>query len=130
MKSTILAPVETTIDRVTPLYDYLLVRRLHDEEHTGLIVPSDMTLAKSGKWVKKGDHGPRRGEVVAAGRGDKVISLQHGTWPTGAWEDREPMDVKVGDIILYPRFEANHVQIGGEALTFVHEGDVMAVLDE
>lgn len=115
MKSTLLAPVSVTLDRITPLYDYLLVRRLHDEP--GLIALPERQVADSGKWVKKDDHGPRRGEVVAAGRGDKIRY------------DRAPMDVNVGDVIIYPRFEANHVNIGGEEYTFVHEGDVMAVLD-
>lgn len=137
MKSPNFAPVAAPIDQITPLYDYLLVRRLRDHEQAGLIVESEMVKAPNGRWVKKPDHGPRRGVVVAAGRGDKVLFDDrcgdpdcdcHGDLDA-TWTERVPMDVKIGDTILYPRFEANHVIIGDEQLTFVHEADVMAVFE-
>ena len=135
------ANIDVTVDQVTPLYDNLLVRRI-DESHDGLVLPSDFTVAKDGSWVKTPDHGPRKGIVVAMGRGDirtKGWYVEHaavnmtgeavyGILPH-ALMDRKPMDVKVGDTIIYPRFESSHVLIGGEMMTFVHEADVMAVLE-
>ena len=131
------ANIDVTVDQVTPLYDNLLVRRI-DESHDGLVLPSDFTVAADGSWVKTPDHGPRKGVVVAMGRGDKVafdlpdpppfeiIGVRlDGQYALG----RMPMDVKVGDTIIYPRFESSHALIGGEMYTFVHEADVMAVLE-
>ncbi len=130
--------VAVSIEQVTPLYDLLLVRRLHDQEYTGLIIPPGVQQTKDGRWVKTADTGPRRGEVVAMGRGDvckkcATPNRSAGRFDmacSGCWDTaRLRMAVEIGDVILYPRFEANHIMIGGEQLTFVHEADVMAVLD-
>lgn len=133
------ASVDVTVDQVTPLYDNLLVRRLDWDETPSLIVSPDLQQTLDGRWVRKPDTGPRRGVVVAAGRGDKLKWDQMWQSPQMAREGVEPvkvnldirlpMSVKVGDVIIYPRFESSHVVIGGERYTFVHEADVMAVLE-
>ena len=122
------ANVDVTVDQVTPLYDNLLVRRI-DESHDGLVLPSDFTVAKDGSWVKTPDHGPRKGVVVAMGRGDKIGRPVFRGCKNGWTQKRLEMDVRIGDTIIYPRFESSHVLIGGEMYTFVREGDVMAVLE-
>jgi co-chaperonin GroES (HSP10) len=115
-----------SVDEITPLHDNLLVRRLEEEEVTGLIIPPGVTQTADGRWVRKTDSGPRRGVVVRAGRGDKHVKggKTHDGWA------RHDMAVRIGDVILYPRFESSHVMVQGEVFTFVHEGDVMAVLDK
>ena len=117
------ANIDVRVDQVTPLYDNLLVRRI-DESHDGLVLPSDFTVAADGSWVKTPDHGPRKGVVVAAGKGDKP----RGGHTFDGWA-RVGMDVRIGDTIIYPRFESSHALIGSEMYTFVHEADVMAVLE-
>ena len=109
-----------------PLYDNLLVRRIYDAPPTcsQFSIPGvHQTL--DGRWLKNSRRkGPAQGEVVVAvGKGDKYLHKNVRTM------DRIPMDVRVGDTIIYPRFESSHVQIGGEMLTFVHEADVMAVIE-
>lgn len=135
--ATYQASIDTAIEQITPLYDWLLVRRLHEEEYAGLVISSDMVMTPGGKWVKKSDSGPRRGEVVRMGRGDKRMvddpgwstDPEHPPYDAGMVEERIPMAVREGDVIIYPRFESTHVVVQGEQLTFVREGDVMAVLD-
>lgn len=112
------ANLDIRVESVTPLYDNLLVRRLHDEEARGMLFLPDMQQTADGRWVRKTDSGPRKGVVVRAGRGDKTKA-----------GGRKPMAVGEGDVIIYPRFESSHVVIGGEPYTFVHEADVMAVVD-
>lgn len=130
------ADVEGPPERITPLYDNLLVRRLDDDEYKGLLVLPNLQKTLDGRWVRKSDEGPRRGVVVAAGRGDKISHdclKQHPfvchfsdlQYP----DERKDMAVQVGDVIIYPRFESSHVKIDGVQHTFVHEADVMAVIE-
>lgn len=114
-----------SVDEITPLHDNLLVRRLEEEEITGLIIPPGVVQTADGRWIRKTDAGPRRGVVVRAGRGDRPRKGRtHDGWA------RHWMEVRTGDVILYPRFESSHVMVRGESYTFVHEGDVMAVLEK
>ena len=120
------------------------MRRIYDAPTSPILDPGvHQTL--DGRWLKNSDEGPRKGVVVAAGKGDK----RHGyltaelkrtklTYTPNGWyeeregvfgEDRIPMDVRVGDTIIYPRFESSHVKIGEGFYTFVHEADVMAVIE-
>lgn len=115
----ILTNVDYRPEQVTPLYDRLLVRRIKDDDSVPIIDPK-VVVAKSGEWRTKADTGPRRGVVVAAGLGDKSKKHHH---------KRILMDVKVGDTIIYPRFESTHVMLDGQEYTFVNESDVMAVLE-
>lgn len=114
---------------VTPLYDNLLVRRLFDAP-TSAIVDPGMHQTVDGRWLKNSDEGPRKGVILAMGAGDKHRA---GPFQIGKHEAdveyRAAMDVRVGDTIIYPRFESSHVKIGDEMLTFVREADVMAVIE-
>ncbi len=127
--------ISVTPDQITPLYDWLLVRQLAEDRYVGLVVPSAYVQGRGGQWIKKAHSGPRRGEVLAVGRGEKRIEdlcfpMGHSVGRFRDCSVRLPLAVGVGDVILYPRFESSHVVINGEQLTFVREGDVMAVLDE
>lgn len=117
------ATVDIRPEDVTPLYDNLLVRRIY-EAPSSVILDPGVHQTLDGRWLKNSDEGPRKGVVVAVGKGDKP-KHKH-VWTM----DRLPMAVGVGDTIIYPRFESSHVKIGEEFFTFVHEADVMAVIDE
>lgn len=92
---------------IRPLQDRIIVKRLEEEEKTagGIIIP-DAAKEK-----------PMQGEVVAAGKG-KVA------------EDGKvnPLDVKVGDKILFGKYAGTEVKLDGEDYLIMREDDVLGVL--
>ncbi len=92
-----------------PLHDRVLVRRLEGEEKTagGIIIP-DTAKEK-----------PMEGEVVAVGPGARS-------------EDGKlhPLDVKVGDRILFGKWSGTEVKIDGEELLIMKESDIMGVIEK
>ncbi len=95
--------------RFRPLHDRVLVRRIEEEEKTkgGIIIP-DTAKEK-----------PQQGEVVAVGPGART-------------EDGKliPMDVKVGDKILFGKWAGTEVKIEGEEYLILKESDILGVLEE
>ena len=92
---------------VRPLHDRLIVRRLEEREQKigGIIIP-DTAKEK-----------PQRGTVIAAGNG-KVND--DGT--------RVPLDVKVGDVILFGKYTSPEVKLNGEEYLIMREDEVLAVI--
>jgi len=92
--------------KVGPLADRVVVRSLEDAEQTrgGLFIP-DSAKEK-----------PQQGEILAVGPG----RFDEGK--------RVPMDVKVGDKVLYGKYSGTEVTIDGEPLLILRESDVFAVL--
>ncbi|HEX7927678.1 MAG TPA: co-chaperone GroES [bacterium] len=90
-----------------PLHNRILVERLDAEEKTasGIIIP-DTAKEK-----------PQEGKVVAAGPGAKD--------KTGK---TIPMDVKVGDRILFTKYGGTEVKLDGKDYLILKEDDVMGVL--
>ncbi len=90
-----------------PLHDRVLVRRLEAEEKTagGIIIP-DSAKEK-----------PSEGEIVAVGDGARDDD-----------GDRIPMDVKVGDRVLFGKWSGTEVKINGEELIIMKESDIMGVM--
>ena len=93
--------------KVRPLHDRLLVRRLEGKEASsgGIIIP-DTAKEK-----------PQQGEVLAVGNG-RV--LENGTKVT--------LDVKVGDKVLFGKYNGSDVTIDGEDVLILREEEVLAVL--
>jgi chaperonin GroES len=91
---------------VAPLADRVVVRSLEDAGQTsgGLFIP-DTAKEK-----------PQQGEIVAVGPG----RFDEGK--------RVPMDVKVGDKVLYGKYSGTEVTIDGEQLLILRESDVLAVI--
>jgi len=93
--------------KIKPLQDRILVRRLEENEvkKGGIIIP-DTAKEK-----------PQEGEVVAVGPG-KVT------------EDgkRQPMEVKVGDKILFGKYSGSEVKLGDEEFLIMREEDVLGIL--
>jgi chaperonin GroES len=92
-----------------PLHDRVLVRRVEQEEKTsgGIIIP-DTAKEK-----------PMEGEVIAVGPG--------GRDETGKLI---PIDVKVGDRVLFGKWSGTEVRIDGEELLIMKESDIMGVIEE
>jgi chaperonin GroES len=92
---------------IRPLHDRLIVRRLEEgEQHVGGIIIPDAAKEK-----------PQRGTVIAAGNG-KVND--DGT--------RVPLDVKVGDVILFGKYTSPEVKLDGEEYLIMREDEVLAVI--
>jgi chaperonin GroES len=90
-----------------PLHDRVVVRRVNaDEKSAGGIIIPDTAQEK-----------PMEGEIVAAGDGARDESGK-----------RIPLDVKVGDRILFGKWSGTEVKIDGEELLIMKESDVMGVL--
>src|SRR5215475_6489188 len=92
-----------------PLHDRVVVKRIEAEEKTtaGIIIP-DTAKEK-----------PSQGEVIAVGPG--------GRDETGKLI---PIDLKVGDRVLFGKWSGTEVKIDGEELLIMKESDVMGVLEE
>ena len=90
-----------------PLHDRVLVRRIEAEEKTagGIIIP-DSAKEK-----------PSEGEIVAVGNGARAEN--------GAVT---PLDVKVGDRVLFGKWSGTEVKVNGEDLIIMKESDIMGVL--
>ncbi len=91
-----------------PLHDRVLVRRVDEEEKTagGIIIP-DTAQEK-----------PMEGTVLAIGPGarDEQGKLV-------------PMDVVVGDRVLFGKWSGNEITIDGEELSIMKESDIMGVIE-
>ncbi|RVO57525.1 co-chaperone GroES [Sinorhizobium meliloti] len=91
-----------------PLHDRILVRRVESEEKTkgGIIIP-DTAKEK-----------PQEGEVLAVGPGARSEQGQI-----------QPLDVKVGDRILFGKWSGTEIKIDGEDLLIMKESDVMGIIE-
>ncbi|MDD2732362.1 MAG: co-chaperone GroES [Desulfuromonadaceae bacterium] len=91
-----------------PLQDRIIVKRVEEETKTagGLFIPE---TAKEK---------PQRGQIVAAGNGKKT-------------EDGKvlPLDVKIGDIVLFGKYAGTEVKVDGEDYLMMREDDILAVVE-
>ncbi len=88
---------------ITPLHDRVLVRRLEEKETAkgGIIIP-DTAKEK-----------PQEGEVVAVGAG----KMEKG--------HRVPLDVKVGDRILFGKYTGNEIKVDNQEYLIFREEDIL-----
>jgi chaperonin GroES len=94
--------------KIRPLHDRVIVKRL-DEERTspgGIVIPDTATEK------------PIQGKVIAVGKG-KIL------------EDGKvrPLDVKVGDKILFGKYSGTEVKVDGDEYLVMREEDVMAIIE-
>ena len=93
--------------QLKPLHDRVVVKRLENETKTasGIVIP-DNAAEK-----------PDQGEIVAVGEGKKNDK-----------GERMPMDVKVGDIVVFGKYSGQTVKVNGEELLVMKEEDLFAVV--
>jgi chaperonin GroES len=93
---------------VRPLYDRIVVKRIEEKESVqgGIIIP-DSAKEK-----------PQEGEVVAVGKGKRL-------------EDGKviPLDVKVGDRILFGKYSGNEIKLDNDEFLIMREDEVLGVLE-
>ena len=94
--------------KIRPLADRVVVKRVAEEEKTkgGIIIP-DSAKEK-----------PAEGEVVAVGNG-KVLEDGH----------VRPLDVKVGDRILFGKYSGNEIKIEGVEHLILREEEILGVIE-
>jgi chaperonin GroES len=94
--------------KIRPLYDRVVVKRIETTEQMqgGLYIP-DTAKEK-----------PQEGEVVAVGKGKRL-------------EDGKiiPLDVQVGDRILFGKYSGSDIKLDGEELLIMREDEVLGILD-
>lgn len=93
---------------IRPLHDRVIIKRMEEERTSpgGIVIP-DSAAEK-----------PIRGEVIAAGKG-KI--MENG--------DVRPLDVKIGDKVLFGKYSGTEVKVNGEDLLVMREEDIVAVID-
>ena len=93
--------------KIRPLHDRVIVKRLDEEKKTasGIVIPD--TAAEK----------PDQGEVLSVGKGKLTEA--------GALV---PMEVKVGDKVLFGKYSGTTVKVDGDELLVMREEDIMAVV--
>ena len=94
--------------KIRPLYDRIVVKRIEQSEELqgGLFIP-DSAKEK-----------PQQGQVVAVGKGKRL-------------EDGEvvPLDVQVGDRILFGKYSGSEIKMDGEEFLIMREDEVLGILE-
>ena len=91
-----------------PLFDNIVVKRIEEDEKTksGIVLPDTVDKEK-----------PQKGEVIAVGNGK--IS-ENGK--------RTPMEVKVGDKVLFRKYSPDEIKMGNEEYLVMTQSDVIAII--
>lgn len=94
---------------IRPLHDRVIIKRMEEERTSpgGIVIPD--TAAEK----------PIRGEVVAVGKGKL---MENG--------EVRPLDVKVGDKVLFGKYAGTEIKIDGQEYVVMREDDIMAILEK
>jgi len=94
--------------KIRPLHDRVIVKREDDERKSpgGIVIPDTATEK------------PMKGRVLAVGKG-KI--LESG--------EIRPLDVKVGDKVLFGKYSGTEVKMDGDEVLVMREEDIMAVIE-
>ena len=94
---------------IRPLQDRVIIKRMEEEKTSpgGIVIPDSATEK------------PIKGEVIAVGNG---LVLDNG--------EIRPLDLQVGDKVLFGKYSGTEVKLDGEELVVMKEDDVMAVLED
>jgi chaperonin GroES len=94
--------------KIRPLHDRVIVKRIEEERKSagGIVIPD--TAAEK----------PDQGEIVAVGKGKKDDNGK-----------LIPIDVKVGDRVLFGKYSGQTVKVKGDKLLVMREEDLMGVIE-
>ncbi len=95
--------------KLKPLNDRVVVKRVEEEQKTagGIIIP-DTAKEK-----------PIQGEVLAVGNGKLADD-----------GSRRPLDVSVGDRVLFSKYAGTDIKVEGDELLIMREDDILAVIEK
>ena len=93
---------------IRPLHDRVVVKRMEEERTSagGIVIPDSATEK------------PIRGEVLSVGKG-KIA--ENG--------DVRPLDLKVGDQVLFGKYSGTEIKIDGDEVLVMREDDIMGVFE-
>ena len=93
---------------IRPLGDKIVIKVIEDAEQTsgGIFIP-DSAKEKS-----------QRGEVIAVGSGK-----------TNDKGEKDPMEVKVGEVVLFAKYAGTDVKVGDETLKILSVSDVLGIIE-
>ena len=93
---------------IKPLADRIVIKVIDDAQQTsgGIFIP-DSAKEK-----------PQKGEVVAVGTGKTLDS-----------GEKEPMEVKVGDVVLFAKYSGTDVKVGNDEYKIISVKDALAIID-
>lgn len=94
--------------KLRPLSDYILVDPIEKET----TLPSGIVIPDSAKEK------PQQGKVISVGPGRRDED-----------GDRIPMDVKVGDVVMYKKWGGSEVKLDGREMLLVKEEDILAIVE-
>lgn len=94
--------------KIRPIGDRIVIKVIEDGEKTdgGIFIP-DSAKEK-----------PQKGEVVAVGEGKTLDS-----------GEKEPVQVKVGEVVIYEKYSGRDIKLNGELLKILSMSDVMGILE-
>ena len=94
---------------IRPLHDRVVIRRKEEETKTagGIVLP--------GSAKEK----PQQGEVLAIGHGRLLDS-----------GELRPLDLKVGDVVVFGQYSGQTIKIDGEELLIMQESDIFGVIEK
>lgn len=95
--------------KIRPLHDRILIKRLDEEKKTasGIVIPD--TAAEK----------PEQGEVMSVGKGKMTDEGK-----------LVPLDVKVGDRVLFGKYSGQTVRVKGDELLVMREEDILGVVED
>ena len=93
---------------IKPLADRVVIKVIDDAQQTsgGIFIP-DSAKEK-----------PQKGEVVAVGAGKTLDS-----------GEKEPMEVKVGDVVLFAKYSGTEIKLDGEEYIIISVNDILAIVE-
>ena len=94
--------------KIRPLHDRVIVKRLDEERKSagGIVIPDNVAEK------------PDQGEVIAVGPGKRNDDGK-----------REPLDVKVGDRILFGKYSGSEIKLDDEEHLIMREDDILGVIE-
>ena len=94
--------------KLRPLHDRVVVKRVEEEKKSagGIFIP-DSAAEK-----------PQRGKVIAVGKGK--INEQGVV---------RPLDVKVGDLVLFGKYSGSEIKVDGDDVLMMREDDILAIIE-
>ncbi len=94
--------------KIRPLQDRVVVRRMEEETTTagGIVLPGSATEK------------PAQGEVIAVGPGKRQ---ENG--------ETQPVDLEIGDTVVFGKYSSNTVKIGDEELLILNESEIFGVIE-
>ena len=94
--------------KIRPLQDRVVVRRMEEETTSagGIVLPGSATEK------------PAQGEVLAVGPGKRLDS-----------GDTQPVDVSVGDTVVFGKYSSNTVKVDDEELLILNESEIFGVIE-